>query len=50
VAEFVNLSTKQRLDMGQRAHQDALSKFTPQQAHPGLLALFGGNHHTPTKV
>jgi glycosyltransferase involved in cell wall biosynthesis len=50
VAEFVGLRDKQRAEMGARAHSDALQRFTPKQALPGLLALFDGRDHTPTKV
>lgn len=50
IAEFHNLTVSERLEMGDRAHHDALQKFTPEHATPGLTALFRGTQPGTTKV
>ena len=50
IAEFRNLTASERQEMGDRAHRDALQRFTPEQAIPGLTALFRGSEPSTTKV
>jgi glycosyltransferase involved in cell wall biosynthesis len=50
IAEFHNLTVNERREMGGRAHRDALRKFTPEHATPGLTALFRGTQPGATKV
>lgn len=50
LAKFVSLDPSERRAIGERAHRDALLRFTSERAAPRLKALFADNHDLTTKV